>query len=402
MRIRAMSDLKNLLHFLRLLVLRNRKKSFEKVRSVRFITFRRFFPDGGAGGGGAVQSANRVLFGSELNGVSLKYSFYEDNRFSTDRKNELCDLFGAAEFVRLKTKDDRETAYITHDYGSAFGLYLAGKKYVLVSHIQGARVEEKINFGEKFTFVSRKIIQASEKLAFAHALCVCFPSEGAYDYFADSRYKVIRSGQFKKGRVLYNTLYAIGNMLPVSGITQDESCTTFLSVGQLTKAKGLDRNPLFLEAFLKKTAGKVRYIMVGKGPLEAAVKAELNRLSGLYDKFSYIHLKGCSYAEMQYLQNMADVYLMLHRISIFDLTTLEMMDKSKCVVLSDVGGNPEFNREDNIILVKNDDYEAGSSALLGSDIKMLGNKNKRVYEKYFSNRNFAESYGAVLEELLGD
>ena len=44
MRIRAMSDLKNLLHFLRLLVLRNRKKSFEKVRSVRFITFRRFFP----------------------------------------------------------------------------------------------------------------------------------------------------------------------------------------------------------------------------------------------------------------------------------------------------------------------------------------------------------------------
>ena len=159
MRIRAMSDLKNLLHFLRLLVLRNRKKSFEKVRSVRFITFRRFFPDGGAGGGGAVQSANRVLFGSELNGVSLKYSFYEDNRFSTDRKNELWDLFGAAEFVRLKTKDDRETAYITHDYGSAFGLYLAGKKYVLVSHIQGARIEEKINFGEKFTFVSRKIIQ---------------------------------------------------------------------------------------------------------------------------------------------------------------------------------------------------------------------------------------------------
>ena len=79
-----------------------------------------------------------------------------------------------------------------------------------------------------------------------------------------------------------------------------------------------------------------------------------------------------------------------------------MMDKSKCVVLSDVGGNPEFNREDNIILVKNDDYEAGSSALLGSDIKTLGNKNKRVYEKYFSNRNFAESYGAVLEELLGD
>lgn len=53
-------------------------------------------------------------------------------------------------------------------------------------------------------------------------------------------------------------------------------------------------------------------------------------------------------------------------------------------------------------MVKNDDYEAGSSALLGSDIKTLGNKNKRVYEKYFSNRNFAESYGAVLEELLGD
>lgn len=141
MRIRAMSDLKNLLHFLRLLVLRNRKKVLKSPVG-SFYNFQAFFPDGGAGGGGAVQSANRVLFGSELNGVSLKYSFYEDNRFSTDRKNELWDLFGAAEFVRLKTKDDRETAYITHDYGSAFGLYLAGKKYVLVSHIQGARIEE--------------------------------------------------------------------------------------------------------------------------------------------------------------------------------------------------------------------------------------------------------------------
>lgn len=158
------------MHFLRLLVLRNRKKSFEKVRSVRFITFRRFFPDGGAGGGGAVQSANRVLFGSELNGVSLKYSFYEDNRFSTDRKNELWDLFGAVEFVRLKTKDDRETAYITHDYGSAFGLYLAGKKYVLVSHIQGARIEEKINFGEKFTLCPERLFRPVKNL---HLLMLC-------------------------------------------------------------------------------------------------------------------------------------------------------------------------------------------------------------------------------------
>lgn len=86
---------------------------------------------------------------------------------------------------------------------------------------------KKNKFWREVYFVSRKIIQASEKLAFAHALCVCFPSEGAYDYFAGSRYKIIRSGQFKKGRVLYNTLYATGNMLPVSGITQDDSCVTF-------------------------------------------------------------------------------------------------------------------------------------------------------------------------------
>ena len=44
---------------------------------------------------------------------------------------------------------------------------------------------------------------------------------------------------------------------------------------------------------------------------------------------------------------------MLHRISIFDLATLEMMNKSKCIILSNIGGNPEFNKDNNIITTNN-------------------------------------------------
>lgn len=400
MKINVFKDLKNLIHLINLFFCKKKKNKNENLNKIHFITNRRYFPNGGAGGGGAVQSANKILFGDELNSVPLKYSFYEENKFNLKRKNDLWDLWGAIEFVFEKTKNEQNYAYITHDYGSAVGLALLGKRYVLVSHIQGSRVEEKLNFGEKFTDISKLIIQFCENFAFKNAVAVCFPSEGAYKYFCNSKYKTIKNNEFNFGGVLYNTLYAYPEPATVENISRDESKLTFLSVGQLTTAKGMDKHTLFFDKLLQVTNKNIRYIFVGKGPLENSIIANLDKLKNKYLNFEYIHIKGCTYPQMQYLQNISDVYLMLHRISIFDLTTLELMNKSKCVILSEVGGNPEFNRDENIILV-GENQKTAIETFLNSDIKLLGKNNKEVYDKYFSNDKFREAYYLIIKKLIG-
>jgi glycosyltransferase involved in cell wall biosynthesis len=273
-----------------------------------------------------------------------------------------------------------------------------GRKYILVSHIQGSRVEEKINFGEKFTPVSRLIIQFCEKYSFKHAYKVCFPSNGAYEYFCNSPWKIIRREEFTKGNTLYNTLYAFPKSEQYLGVEKANDTLTFLSVGQLTIAKGMDKHPLLFEKILEKTNKKIRYIMVGKGKLEKEILKNLEGLKIKYDNFDYMYIEKCSYPQMQYLQDISDVYLMLHRISIFDLTTLEVMKKGKCIILSDVGGNPEFNKENNIILC--DNYEQCANDFINCNLDKLSIKNKEVYNQYFSQEQFKINYLIIMKDLL--
>lgn len=102
---------------------------------------------------------------------------------------------------------------------------------------------------------------------------------------------------------------------------------------------------------------------------------------------------------MPYLQEISDVYLMLHRISIFDLATLEMMNRAKTVVLSDIGGNREFNKENNIILWQKD-YRKTASEILNTDLQQKGKLNKKVYNKYFSHTPYKEKYTELLNLLV--
>ncbi len=394
---RIARELMNIFTFISLIVHKKRKNKDIGVDNIHVITFRKFHPEGGAGGGGAVQSANKILFGDNLDGTPVKYSFYEDNKYSLDRKNNLWDLFGAVEFVKQKTIDDKNCAYVTHDYGTAFGLYLLRKKYVLVSHLQGSRVEEKKNFGEKFTKLSEKIIQYCEKKAFARAHCVCFPSHGAYEFFCNSKFKTIKPAEFRKGETLYNTLYAFPAPEKMEEVEKAGDCTTFLSIGRLTHAKGLDRHPQFFAHLLKNTRDKIRYVFVGTGILEKEIVQQLDQLKAQYSNFDYTHIPKCSYPQIQYLQDISDAYLMLHRISIFDLATLEVMNKGKAVILSNVGGNPEFNRNNNIILA--DSPEEAVDKFLAADIESLGRLNKETYETCFSNEVYKKAYVGVLEDL---
>ncbi|MFD1557177.1 glycosyltransferase [Paraburkholderia silviterrae] len=393
----SMNSVLTLLKFLSYPIRRPVKRA-SRISAIHTITHRVFSPEGGKGGGSAVQSCQQILLKDRHGDLALKYSYFENNRYWENWDPRLADLWAGAFFAISKTKDESDAAYITHDYATAFGLAILGKKFVYVSHLQGPRVEEKYNYNEKFTRLDRRIVNFCERFVFKRAHYVCFPSVGAKDYYFASPYRSLEQKHVRIGPVLYNTLYADPIPERVSSISEDRESLTFISVGALTSAKGIDQLPAFFDEFLKMHTGNVRWIVVGNGPLKEQFLHVTAELAKRHDRLAIHLVESCAYSQVRYLMSISDVYIMFHRISIFDLATLEAMKDGKCIVLSNVGGNPEFNKTGNIIFHESDNRDT-ATRLTNANILDLKSRNKSAYERYFSNTVFVESYHGVIDDL---
>lgn len=388
-------NLKTLLKFFRYYILSIFSFN-KKISTIHTITFRVFSPEGGRGGGSAVQTCQNLLLKESFGDIKLKYTYFEENDFSRNWQSRLADLFGAIFFAIEKTRDEKDCAYITHDYGTAFGLALLRKRFVYIAHLQGPRVEEKHNYGEIFTNTDAWIVNFCERFVFKKAMYVCFPSKGARDYYFESKYRSLNKGTSKIGPVLYNTVFTNPEPQPVDGIFARTDVTTILSVGSLLPAKGLDLAPAYLDKKLRLTDEKVRWILVGSGHLKDDIINKSRALESEHSNFEFIFFESLSYPQIRYLNSICDIYLMPHRVSIFDLATLEAMKESKLVVLSPVGGNLDFNKENNIIFTTDEKADIFSR----ESLKSYGDKNKYVYENYFSPDNFIHSYHSVIKDLI--
>ena len=391
-------DILDLVLLVAFLLKRKKQEVLTQVDKIKFITCR--YPVRQSGGGqGAALTMNEVVLDKVFKGIPVEFIYERDNKFSS--KKSLGPYFDYAGFVfaRKMTKDDKNTVYVTHEEETGFGLWLMGKRYVLFSHVQGSRLEEKINNGEKLSWISKQIIKFVERMAFKHAFCVCFPSKGAYDCYLKSPYKSTQKSDFKLGPVIYNTLYLNHKPEKFQNLDLDKNSLTLLSIGGLSVAKGIDQAVEVVSCILGQTRRKIRYIVVGRGVLQSKIDSRLQELKLRYANFSYCLINRCSVGEMPYLQEISDVYLMLHRISIFDLATLEMMNKSKAIVLSSVGGNLEFDKENNIIFWTGDN-EKTARDILKADVQAVGALNKIVYDKYFSHEAYRTSYAKLLDMLI--
>lgn len=394
-----MSDLKNIIILLKFIAgsLLTRRKKSSNVKMVHSITFRDFSPEGGRGGGSAVQSCQNILLGSNYKNMLLKYTYKEDNVYSKALGSRLFDLWGGTLFAINKTKNDSDCVYITHDYGTGFGLALLKKNFVYVAHLQGPRVEEKINYNEFITSIDKTIIKFCERFVFKRALYVCFPSIGAKEHYFSSPHRSIDINKSNIGNPLYNTIYTDPENRIVNGIDKDNDFITIISIGALTDAKGIDRIPSFIKKLISNSNKKVRWIVVGNGYLKDAIKKQAYALQNEFENFKFFIKESCEYPQIRYLISISDVYLMMHRVSIFDLATLEAMKEGLCVALSYTGGNIDFNKDNNIVFIE-DDFESAKK-LAETNVSMSGMKNKTVYNDFFSNEKFIESYRHVIYDL---
>lgn len=386
------------------------------ITALKGITYRPHAPHGGRGGGGAVLSAMQEIIRDKVNELLITYNYSEQdgiwhtlrNRYFSyhnfqrfiNPKSHLLPLYAAIAFAMEKTKSEKGKLYICHEYATAYGLALMKKKYILVIHSQGTRVDEKITLGEKLEKSEMRIIQKCEKVAVENALYVSFPSEGAKNIYFNSKYN--KASKTNIGPTLYNTIYVDRKPQPIKSISRDDNTITFVSVGTMTEAKGQDQVCEFMENLLQQDVQKkIRWICVGKGPLEEKIVKTATILRQKYDKFEFVHFSRLDFAQVQYLYSIADIYLMLHRISIFDLATLEAMKQGAAIMLNDIGGNKEFNKCDNVIFV-----DKGAKGILpyleSTKMNEFKEKSSYCYNNFFSKEKFKENYETHIIKTVND
>ena len=303
-----------------------------------------------------------------------------------------------ADLIRKKLSGEK-AYYIAHEPGSAFVLSLIGQRYSLVYHQQGPMVQEYINLmghPHKWKLWKKKII---ERRAFLHAEKVHFPSRGAEEVYFNSHYATVKRNQVSIGSVLYNTINLDEEVLPLEQICAEEDSLTFLSVGTMTELKGQDLSLEFIKLILQRVKEKVRWITVGDGPIKKKVTNECEQLMDENSNFTYVHFDKLPHGSVIYLDAISDVYLMLHRTAIFDLSTLEAMDQQCALVLSNIGGNKDYDVNHNCILVDVGQISEGVDRFLQWNIFEKKCLNKQVFDQCFSPVCFREHYIKLIEDI---
>lgn len=380
-------------------LLKKKKKESGPIKRLHFLTNAVPAPNGGIGGPSTSLSMMQEVIGNRFLEMDVKYSFFRTVHYRGKRVDNYS-ILGGISWVYDLVKDEKETLYATHDCATAAGLSIAGKRYIYTSHTQGPIVEEMEHFGMNIRPLMKKLIYAIEKRAYRNALYVQFPSHGAREAFVACDNKA-NGITFTPGPIVYNTIYAKLRAERLRPLKREEGTITFLSIGNITRQKGYDRHASFLREYLKYNTNKVRYIVRGTGPLEREFVASMRELELECPHFSFIHItKRISGEKMEYLKEISDIYLMLHRTSIFDMATLEMFWHGKTAVLSKLGGNLEFNKEKNIILVDENAYHAAALELSRADVEDLGRRCRDVYDSYFSNQQFLSSYETLIKGIV--
>lgn len=381
-----------------------KKELKEKIECVKEIIFlaNGFTPQseqrGGGGPIGAICMQKKYL-GNSFNGIPIIYPYYNEERATDRLTNKYAFILEPINQIDNIINDlSKDVVFIVNDIFSAFALAVKGKNYSLIYHGQGDIVQELSCWGTDFSDKEKKLIWFVQKVAIENAYKCFFPSRGAFLFFKKGFGLELKCSSQNP---LYNTIYDVPIPKKIMDILKDEEKITFLSVGQMTWLKGIDRIPFYLEQLSKSLNKKIRWIVVADGILKDEVyrKIQIVNLSG-NNRIEYINIDyRLSHSEVFYLMDISDIYIMLHRVSIFDFATLEAMYHGKAIILSSVLGNDEFNKMQNIMLV-DEDTDIGLVKKYIEEREKFGGLNKLVYEKYFSKKEFINRYSDFLNDFI--
>lgn len=235
-----------------------------------------------------------------------------------------------------------------------------------------------------------------EEYVFKKAKRIVFPSSGSLEMYRTDSY--VKSYDYdQKTLVIYNTslpeLKKPDLSKSIISTLSNDDAVKVVSCGTLTKAKGQD---LALELLMKVanlTDKKIIYLIIGSGVLKSDLE---NQALKAPENLKIIFLEKVPHENVCEIFRLSDIYLMTHRISIFDIATLEAMKANCALILSKIGGNLDFNKENNVVFSEN----VNDIINLISNRNFLNNRkelNAAIFAKYFGPAKFLTSNHSLLE-----
>lgn len=395
----------------------------ENVKAMEVVScaFRKHEPKKGlTGGPNGVLATEREVFGDIYHGIRMRYIFHStDVKYPEHLEKALKDIsymvkinFYAVYYMEYcvnawcRLNKNKDFFFICHDLGFAYAAYLRNCKYVLIWHTQGSMINERESFGEVLSEEDKRLLNELEKVVFENAEAVYFPSIGAKESYIKTAQIDINKIKFAT-KPLYNTIPDIpsnfkGNellkKLELKEINKAE-IDIFLSVGDFSDNKGMDRIPNILNQYVEKTGKKIYWIAIGSKH-KAGIFEKLCEEKENWKFECSLFGKRIDHDTLLALMEYTDYYIMMQRHSIFDLSTLEAMRAGKALILSDIGGNLEVNKENNVIFVNENNLDTVIMELKKRDKHELGELNKKVFYKYFSKECFFNSYAEMIDSMM--
>ena len=300
---------------------------------------------------------------------------------------------------KIDAEFDLDDLLICHDINSAAALNRLNRRYVLVYHGQGAPLYEYSSFGKSvLTAKEREQELRKERAAFEGANRVVFPSLGASDAYLrtaefDDAYK---ENIIRKTKIIYNTSNEIKLGKAPSALDEINRKASgrkiILTVSTLNSAKGVDQIPEALENIPNFKERFLWVLVSSKGNMKEIVYKNVQK-ANLCDSFHHLD-KPLKQSELAHLYSASTYYMMMHRVSIFDLATLEAMSYGLIPILSPVGGNLEVDKNDNVLFTPITDINDDKDYL-----RTKSGLNKKVHEECFSSIAFLNNYKALAKEV---
>lgn len=389
--------------------------------------YRSYDPAAGRTGGpaGVLATQQRAL-GEEHAGQRLCYEFEGTTKAALRKEHavklaglrgKISDIIVGGEYIRTSREiaaaqqSGKKVLLVCHELGSAFGAYLLGVPYVIVYHQRGSTLEEMRSIGQSPTDHESAVATRLEEIICTNANAMYFPSRGAQEMFQETADAGLANRITFGGRALYNTVSAADHDTPETDLTalsasvarqlnlpdRDADSDVFISVGDWSEGKGLDRVPALLSRYTALSGRKVLWIAVGPVLAESHFAA----VQALQQEWPFeARLVGerIDHDRLLALLRYADFFVMMHRSAIFDLATLEAMREGKALILSPVGGNREVNLANNVEYVTEESIDDVCAAIQARDRRQWGALNREVFEQHFTLDHFAERYRTMLDE----
>ena len=304
---------------------------------------------------------------------------------------------------RLASEIQNAEWIIVHDvlYARAVQIAFSQKKMISVYHGQGSlyyQVTEVQGGNKSLIFkwyadrLQREVLRKSQYIG--------FPSQGAYQALIKTLPGSSELIANKGPHIFYNGVSIPDSFktLKKATLTNTDQKIKIISSGVITKLKGFDQIPEILFE-VKRRGVDFSWTIIGDGPESKLLESRIQKFN-LINDVTWIKSKLPHSTLLEYF-NRSDVYMMMHRLSIFDLATIEAMAMGCVPVLSNTGGNVEvmFNQNGLLLDLKEDSAEVVSKFLKTANFIDLTERNRIIASEKFSSEavmsryiDFAEKY----------